>query len=128
MRNSRSQGPPSTLSGSSSSGRGLVAGSYIGRIPPPSTFASNDRNKENSKNRTKVIIILGIALPVLACIIGVAAWAVTTDVLRISPRPYDNPYNRYGPQGKTRETKKLAVRNKNHLLIRNQKCFFPVGR
>ncbi|GFS55749.1 uncharacterized protein TNIN_383951 [Trichonephila inaurata madagascariensis] len=32
----------------------------------------------------------------------VAAWAVTTDVLRISPRPHDNPYNRYGPQGKTR--------------------------
>ncbi|GFQ72695.1 uncharacterized protein TNCT_208331 [Trichonephila clavata] len=78
MRNSRSQGPPSTLSGSSSSGRGLVAGSYIGYY-----------HTWNS-------------LPVLACIIGVAAWAVTTDVLRISPRPHDNPYNRYGPQGKTR--------------------------
>ncbi|GFU17633.1 uncharacterized protein NPIL_382711 [Nephila pilipes] len=102
MRNSRSRGPPSTLSGSSSSGRGLVAGSYIGRVPPPSTFASGDRDKETSKNRTKIILILGIALPVLACIIGVAAWAVTTDVLRISPRPHDNPYNRYGHQGKTR--------------------------
>ncbi|KAF8795577.1 hypothetical protein HNY73_000065 [Argiope bruennichi] len=101
MRNSRSSGPPSTLSGSSS-GRGLVAGSHISRLPPPSVFVPGDQDKRNSKSRTKVIVILGIALPVLACIIGVAAWAVTTDVLRINPRPHDNPYNRYGHQGKTR--------------------------
>ncbi|CAL1269932.1 unnamed protein product [Larinioides sclopetarius] len=101
MRNSRSSGPPSTLSGSSS-GRGLVAGSRISRVPPPSVFVPGDQDKGSSKSRTKVIVILGIALPVLACIIGVAAWAVTTDVLRINPRPHDNPYNRYGHQGKTR--------------------------
>ncbi|GBL86434.1 hypothetical protein AVEN_164592-1 [Araneus ventricosus] len=101
MRNSRSSGPPSTLSGSSS-GRGLVAGSHISRVPPPSVFVPGDQEKSRSKGRTKVILILGIALPVLACIIGVAAWAVTTDVLRINPRPHDNPYNRYGHQGKTR--------------------------
>ncbi|KAG8198077.1 hypothetical protein JTE90_020907 [Oedothorax gibbosus] len=103
MRQSRGTGPPSTQSGSSSSGRGLVRGSHRSRgLDIPGVMVPGDPEKEQSKNRTRVIVILGIALPVLACIIGIIAWSVTTDVLRISPRSHDNAFNRFGHQGKTR--------------------------
>ncbi|XP_015919351.2 uncharacterized protein [Parasteatoda tepidariorum] len=101
MRSSRYPGPPSTLSGSSASGRTLVRGSRR-RGAPADVFVPNDPVKTSSGRKTKIILILGIALPVLACIIGITAWAVTTDVLRISPRAHENTVHSFRPRGKSR--------------------------
>lgn len=69
MRNTRPPPPvpPSTLS--SSSGHGLVYGSRRSR-GPQLAFTPESTEQAPSKKKTKLIVILGICLPVLACVIG----------------------------------------------------------
>ena len=67
MRNTRPPGPPSSLS--SNSGHGLVYGTHRSRGPQQS-FTPESTEQVPTKRKTKLIVILGVALPVLACIIG----------------------------------------------------------
>lgn len=67
MRNTRPPWPPSTLS--SNSGHGLVHGTHRPRGPQHS-FTPESTEKVPTKKKTRLIVILGVALPVLACVIG----------------------------------------------------------